>query len=136
MHGAIYACGCITESVEHYLLYCSNFDTQRNIMFIDINYLSIVFQLHYVLLLFGDNVLHIDAILVVLSSVQKYIKDNKRFSFWQPLNFCNHILIIIFYSSFDINIWYIRTLTINFNIFGQLLKKLPIRSLLYVNYIF
>ena len=81
MHGAIYACGCITESVEHYLLYCSNFDTQRNIMFNDINYLSIVFQLHYVLLLFGDNVLHIDAILVVLSSVQKYIKDNKRFSF-------------------------------------------------------
>ena len=131
MHGAIYACGCITENVEHYLLYCSNFDIQRNIMFNDINYLSIVFQLQYDLLLFGENALHIDAI-IVCSSVQKYIKDNKRFSFWQPLNFCNHILIIIFYSSFDINIWYVRTLTINFNIFDQLLKKgLPNRSLLY-----
>jgi hypothetical protein len=33
------------------------------------------------LLLLGDDVLHIDENLVVFSSVQKYIKDAKRFSF-------------------------------------------------------
>ena len=32
-----------------------------------------------------------------------------------------------------INIWYIRTLSINFNIFGPLLNKLPVRSLFHAS---
>jgi hypothetical protein len=42
-------------------------------------------------------VLHIDDNLVVFSSVQKYIKDNKRFPLWQPLICSNqHLIIKIF----------------------------------------
>ena len=92
---AICTCGFKTESVEPYLLYCNDFEIQRNNTFNDINNLCLPVTI--VLLLFGDDVLHIDDNLVVFSSVQKYIKDNKRFPLWQPLICSNqHLIIKIF----------------------------------------
>ena len=78
VHDAYCACGYTSESVEHYLLYCNNFESQRNVMLIELTHLDIPVTID--LLLFGNDNLDTKDNFVIFSAVHKYIKETQRFS--------------------------------------------------------
>ena len=78
VHDAYCACGYTSESVEHYLLYCNNFASQRNVMLTELTHLDIPVTID--LLLFGNDNLDTKDNFVIFSAVHKYIKETQRFS--------------------------------------------------------
>ncbi len=71
------ACGFFRENSEHFLLDCILHSDHRRQMLNSLNRLNVVISVQ--LLLFGDESLDTDINIIIFESVQKFIKDSKRF---------------------------------------------------------
>ena len=74
-------CGHLNENAEHYLLHCNSSTVARIIMLFEINKLNLIgISVDIDLLSIANETLSCDVNCSIFLAVQKYIKENCRFS--------------------------------------------------------